>query len=245
MARLPELSRSPTSTGCADHHRRPDRLPAPARAAGASGSPRPGCPPSTATFRAVGYRAVDDDASTSRWCYGDLGDGEDVLVRVHSRVPDRRRVRLAALRLRPAAARRAGPGRRRGPRASCSTCAATRAGASGCCTSCRPTSCRTRGRTPSTPTCDLGLPADARDYGTGAQILVDLGVALDAAADQQPGQAGRAGGVRAAGDRPGAAARRARTRRTCATCGPSGTGWVTCSRLGRVDDAGAGGEGRR
>ena len=76
---------------------------------------------------------------------------------------------------------------------------------------------------------ELGLPADARDYGTGAQILVDLGIRIDAAAHQQPGQAGRAGGVRADGDRPRAAAGPRRTRRTCATCAPSGTGWATCS----------------
>ena len=64
----------------------------------------------------------------------------------------------------------------------------------------------------------LGLPADARDYGTGAQILVRPRGAVDAAAHQQPGQAGRA--WRATGltrGGPGAAAGARRARRTCAT----------------------------
>ena len=73
----------------------------------------------------------------------------------------------------------------------------------------------------------LGLPADARDYGTGAQILVDLGVRIDAAAHQQPGQAGRPGGLRADASSAGCRCRCAQTRRTCATCGPSATGWAT------------------
>ena len=63
----------------------------------------------------------------------------------------------------------------------------------------------------------LGLPADARDYGIGAQILVRPRRAVHAAAHQQPGQAGRAGGLRAARGRPGAAAGAGAARRTCAT----------------------------
>ena len=68
------------------------------------------------------------------------------------RVPDRRRVRQPALRLRPAARRgaRARSSQRAG--ASWSTCAATRAAGSGWSPSCRPTSCRTAAATPSTPT---------------------------------------------------------------------------------------------
>ena len=40
----------------------------------------------------------------------------------------------------------------------------------------RATACRTRASTPSTPTSQLGLPVDNREYGIGAQILAELGV---------------------------------------------------------------------
>ena len=38
------------------------------------------------------------------------------------------------------------------------------------------TTSKKRAATLSTPTCELGLPVDTREYGIGAQILVDLGV---------------------------------------------------------------------
>ncbi len=53
----------------------------------------------------------------------------------------------------------------------------------------------------------LGLPADARDYGIGAQILVDLGgVRSMRLLTNNPRQAGRSGRLRAAHHRAGAAA---------------------------------------
>ena len=72
-------------------------------------------------------------------------------------MPDRRRVRLRALRLRRAA--RSGDGEDRGgrPRRRSSTCS-TRAAASACSTRSAPTPCRTRARTRSRPTTRWVLP---------------------------------------------------------------------------------------
>ena len=112
-----------------DHHRRPDRLPAGARTSRSSGSPRPGCPPSTATSgrrlprRSRRQRARRAGLRRPRRRRGRAGPGA-------LRVPHRRRLRLAALRLRPAAAGRAARASPRRAAAWCSTCAATRAAAS-------------------------------------------------------------------------------------------------------------------
>ena len=64
----------------------------------------------------------------------------------------------------------------------------------------------------------LGLPADARDYGTGAMILADLGLSHAAPADQQPGEARRARRLRAVDRRTGPRRGGRRTPPTPPTC---------------------------
>ena len=81
-------------------------------------------------FRAVGYRALLDGIEHIALVFGDLGDGEDVLVRVHSECLTGDVFGSLRCDCGPQLRRRPAPGRARRAAASCSTCAGTRAAAS-------------------------------------------------------------------------------------------------------------------
>ena len=112
-------------------------------------------------FTAFGYRITVDDSEHVALVYGDPASLARRRAGAHpraQRVPDRRRLRLRAVRLRAAAQRGDGPDRQGGQGSGDLPARSRGPRASACSPSCRPTSSRTAAATPSTPTSTSGCP---------------------------------------------------------------------------------------
>ncbi|MEU9333399.1 bifunctional 3,4-dihydroxy-2-butanone-4-phosphate synthase/GTP cyclohydrolase II [Streptomyces sp. NPDC048290] len=132
-------------------------------------------PTAHGTFTAYGYRSLTDGVEHVALVHGDLGDGEDVLVRVHSEcltgdVFHSLRCDCGP-QLRTAMERIQSEGRGvvvylRGHEGR----------GIGLLSKLRAYELQEHGRDTLDANLELGLPADARDYAAGARILTDLGV---------------------------------------------------------------------
>ncbi|MGV9254701.1 bifunctional 3,4-dihydroxy-2-butanone-4-phosphate synthase/GTP cyclohydrolase II [Streptomyces sp. NPDC003697] len=146
-------------------------------------------PTAHGTFTAHGYRSTVDGVEHVALVHGEIGDGEDVLVRVHSECLtgdifgslrcdcgpqlDASLERIQAEGRGVVVYLRGHEGR-----------------GIGLMSKLRAYELQERGRDTLDANLELGLPADARDYGAGAQILADLGVRSVRLMTNNPDKAG-------------------------------------------------------